>query len=283
VGNQQIWPILLAINELPPNIRFKQENLLFAGAWAGTDKPDFVAFFSELAKRFATLSSTGLAIKKPNGEEAMIKAYIITATADNPAKDGLLNKVGHGGIDGCANCHQHGTLAANKNGVPTIVCYPFDEDAYHDLRTDETIREDAEKADETGEKQRGMSGISVLMFFSGLCMWLPLDYMHSVDLGPMKKLLLLWFDKKYAAHPFSVHGNVHIFDRLMMEIKPTVNFSRPPRPFTNNINNWKAAEFRGFLLYWGPYVLIDILLPAQYCFFQPPCLFTYLIQFLLKA
>jgi hypothetical protein len=132
----------------------------------------------------------------------------------------------------------------------------LDEDAYHDLRTDETIREDAEKADETGEKaethkkkggrntkqqqikkQRGISGISVLMFFSGLCMWLPLDYKHSVDLGPMKKLLLLWFDKKYAAHPFSVHGNVHIFDRLMMEIKPTVNCSRPPRPFTNNINN----------------------------------------------
>jgi len=48
--------------------------------------------------------------------------------------------------------HFLGTLAANKNGVPTIVCYPFDEDAYHDLRTDETIREDAEKADETGEK-----------------------------------------------------------------------------------------------------------------------------------
>jgi hypothetical protein len=253
VGNQQIWPILLAINELPPNIRFKQENLLFAGAWAGTNKPDFVAFFSELAKRFVTLSSTGLAIKKPNGEEAMIKAYIITATADNPAKDGLLNKVGYNGFDGCANCHQHGTLAVNKNGVPTIVCYPFDEDAYHDLRTDETIREDAEKADETGEKQRGISGISVLMFFSGLCMWLPLDYMHSVDLGPMKKQLLLWFDKKYATQPFSMHGNVHIFDRLMMEIKPTVNCSRPPRPFTNNINNWKAAEFRGFLLYWGPY------------------------------
>jgi hypothetical protein len=48
----------------------------------------------------------------------------------------------------------------------------------------------------------------------------------------MKKLLLLWFDKKYATQPFSMHGNVHIFDRLMMEIKPTVNCSRPPRPIS---------------------------------------------------
>jgi len=39
-----IWPIYLAINELPPKMRFSKKNMILWGVWQGKGKPVFQTF-----------------------------------------------------------------------------------------------------------------------------------------------------------------------------------------------------------------------------------------------
>ncbi|XP_017465521.1 PREDICTED: uncharacterized protein LOC108358598 isoform X1 [Rhagoletis zephyria] len=63
----------------------------------------------------------------------------------------------------------------------------------------------------------------------------PLDVMHLIDLGVMRKFLLRVINNKS---------------------KITKEFVRKPRSL-DEISNWKATEFRMFLFYFGIYVLKD--------------------------
>ncbi|GBM44142.1 hypothetical protein AVEN_93781-1, partial [Araneus ventricosus] len=97
----------------------------------------------------------------------------------------------------------------------------------------------------------------------GLVSMFPLDYMHLVCLGVVGKLILAWYK-----------GSLRI--RLSNSAKTNLNqslvdcskyspkeFQRKPRSLIE-VDRWKATEFRCFLLYVGPVVLKDILLPDYY-------------------
>ena len=40
-----IWPVFLAVNELPPEERFAKKNMIMWGLWQGKGKPRFSTFF----------------------------------------------------------------------------------------------------------------------------------------------------------------------------------------------------------------------------------------------
>ena len=91
----------------------------------------------------------------------------------------------------------------------------------------------------------------------------PIDYMHQLCLGIMKKLLLAW-----------KRGNkeVRLCARQLDEISSgLVNlrssipkcFARKPRSLIE-VDRWKATEFRQFLLYTGKVVLKGVLSATYY-------------------
>ena len=47
-----IWSIFLVINELPPSLHYKSENMVFAGIWYGTRKPEPTLFLEPLYREF---------------------------------------------------------------------------------------------------------------------------------------------------------------------------------------------------------------------------------------
>ena len=88
-----------------------------------------------------------------------------------------------------------------------------------------------------------------------------LDYMHLCCLGVMRKLLLAWIRGKREVRLSS--GQICELNKRLIAVKsfiPNV-FSRLPRTL-DEVDRWKATEFRLFMLYTGKLVLRGIL-PQQ--------------------
>ena len=86
-----------------------------------------------------------------------------------------------------------------------------------------------------------------------------LDYMHVVCLGVMRKLLKFWVKRDTKRNLIPLNFVQRISERLVfLRKKIPKNFARLPRSLLE-LANWKATEFRQFLLYTGPLVLKDLL------------------------
>lgn len=158
---------------------------------------------------------------------------------------------GHGGYFGCSKCMVEGDYLNGR------MCFS---DTNAKLRTDENffLRENEEFHLED----------SILESVpTGMISQVPLDYMHLCCLGVMKKLLLLWIKG-----PLNVRIPnllVQKISRLMLEqsLNQPKEFQRRVRGL-DCLANWKATEFRTFLIYVGPIVLKDILHESLYQHFM---------------
>lgn len=86
----------------------------------------------------------------------------------------------------------------------------------------------------------------------------PLDYMHLVALGVMRKLIHFWLHKGPKTVRLPSWKIKKITDNLMsLKSSITNDFVRRPRSI-QEISMWKAYEFRQFLIYTGPLVLKNV-------------------------
>ena len=91
----------------------------------------------------------------------------------------------------------------------------------------------------------------------------PIDYMHQLCLGIMRKLVLLWMR---CNHGIKISAsNVEAVSKKLTELKPFVPkiFERKPRSLAE-VDRWKATKFRQFLLYTGKIALSGRLRPDLY-------------------
>lgn len=183
----------------------------------------------------------------------LIKIRLSTIICDTPAKSFILNIKGHTGFSSCSKC----TIVGQSINRTTCFLY---EDMPSKARTDEDF---IRQSDEDYHRSKT---ILTEIPNIGLVTNVTLDYMHLVCLGVVKKLILLWMKG-----PLSVRiGNNNIIkcSRYMVSFHDMIpsEFSRKPRVLTD-ISNWKATEFRQFLLYTGPIVLQSILKEHIYVHF----------------
>ncbi|XP_065642615.1 uncharacterized protein LOC136074237 [Hydra vulgaris] len=97
----------------------------------------------------------------------------------------------------------------------------------------------------------------------GLVSQVPLDYMHLVLLGVQKRMISLWMkgDLKYRFSSnivSNISANLLHFRNSMPK-----EFCRKPRSLSD-YKQWKATEFRQFLLYTGLLALFNIVPKAIY-------------------
>ena len=82
----------------------------------------------------------------------------------------------------------------------------------------------------------------------------PLDYMHLVCLGVMKKLLLLWVRGPLKCR-LGPQAKLHLRGALLsLGSYIPKEFARKPRGM-DTLERWTATEFRLFLLYTGSIAL----------------------------
>lgn len=66
-NSQSLWPIQLAIANLPPAIRFNIDNLLLAGVWLGPVKPDMAKIVQPVLDKIETLYHQGVKVCTSEG------------------------------------------------------------------------------------------------------------------------------------------------------------------------------------------------------------------------
>lgn len=237
------------------------------GAYFGPSKPkDANEFMQELVQELCDVIENGL-----EGETTKVSCSALIC--DVPAKSFVLYLKGHTAYSSCSKCCITGEYSApkkskDKSGKSSTlkkakgkkkkgrVCFPGI--GPFKLKNDEGFMQN--KYDDF---YLGNETILKRVPGFGCISSVPLDYMHLILLGVMKKLLHLWL-----LGPLKTRLNFVKVDKIskkLLTVRHSIpkEFARKPRSLLE-FKHWKATEFRTFLLYSGPIVLKNILPKAQY-------------------
>lgn len=227
----QFWPILGKISQA-------DATPFVIGLFHGTSKPSCPSeFLSDFVKEVKELLEEGLVF-----EGKRYKVEISAFVCDAPARSYLKQIKSHNGYHGCERCIQDGEWFHDERRL----AYP---EFQAELRSDASFQGMIDEDHHVGE-----SALAALPV--GLVSKFPLEYMHLVCLGVVRRLLSLWLDangSKKVRLPHRVRSAIS--DHLVsLQRNIPKEFARKPRSLVEK-NRWKATELRLFLLYTGPFVL----------------------------
>ena len=260
-----IWPLYLAINELPMCKRWRDDNVILAGLWFGHQKPSMLTYLKPFCESMTELYA-GVEIYSPDiGKDFTCRAMLLCGTSDLPAKAMVYNMHQYNGEYGCSHCLQPGEqMRTGERG--SVHIYPYNHvNPNGPLRTAEGTDEHSREAIATGNPVFGVKGPSWLSVVPGynVIEGDTVDYMHCVLLGVTKMLLKLWFDSKHSNELWYCGNQIEEADSKLLQIKPPCAINRTPRSIQQHRNYWKASEYRAWLLYYSIPVMLFIL-PTEY-------------------
>ena len=207
-------------------------------AWCGERKPPSIDEYAEkLIEEALDLQENGIEL---DGKKYRVK--LVAIICDSPARCFVKKCKAHNGKGGCERCTQRGS---RRNKTWTY------QDINADKRTDESFRNM-----QHSDHHRGRSPFTHLKL--DMVRNFPIDYMHLVCLGVVKKFLLMLYES------FSV-DQITLFNQRTEQFKEafTVEFQRKGRKI-EHVANWKATEYRHFLLYSGIFILKGLISDEQY-------------------
>ncbi|CAG9771293.1 unnamed protein product [Ceutorhynchus assimilis] len=238
-NTSQLWPILGCIH---PTSR-----VFMIGVYHGYSKPaDSNEFLQAFVDDISILIQEGLTYK-----EVKFNISIHCLIADAPAKSFITKTKGHTGYFSCTKCEQEGIFIQGRMSFPSTNSKKRTEASF-------IMQENAEYH----------LGTSILLNIPNfdIVLDIPLDYMHLVCIGVVKKIISFWIKG-----PLQVRlsaAKVNIISKSLIQMKPFIvrEFARKPQEL-QCYSNWKATELRQFLLYTGPVVLYQVLPPTLYYHF----------------
>ena len=231
-----LWPILGYFKEI--------ESQPFPIAlFSGEGKPDSIDnYLSDFVSELKNLKQFGF--KNVDGKS--YKINLDAVICDAPARAFVKCIKTHNAYDCCERCSQRGTWNSK-------ILLP---DVFAPLRSDDIFR--------TQIDSNHHSGISPLLQLDcGMVKDFPLDYMHLVCLGVMRRLIHQWISG-HRVIKLNQTTLLTISDKLI-NIRSHIprEFSRKPRSILE-YKQWKATELRLFLLYTGPIILKGVLSQELY-------------------
>lgn len=238
--SSQVYPILGINKSLP-----LKKNVFLIGLYHGYEKPkDFNEFLIDFVNEAKDLTSNGI-ILFGRTYKFKISMFLFDAVA----KASVLFIKGHSGYHSCTKCTQEGEYMHDR------VCFP-DLEFTKRTHTDFILQVDSDHH----------TGRSILCEIPGidLIQDIPLDYMHLICLGVVKKLVNgIWCS---GSPPHKLSGfQIQSTSRDLINLARFIpsEFARRPRGL-KEVKRWKATEFRQFLLYTGPVVLKNVLTKQKY-------------------
>lgn len=203
-SNSQLWPIMASLCEIDVYTL-----PIIIGIYHGMHKPNNAnEFLTDFVNEFINLTQTGIIVDN--------ETYTVTINAllcDAPAKSFVTDTKGHTGYFACSKCMQEGDFVHNR------IIFP---ETHNTLRTNDTFKCRTQIEHHTGD--------SILEKLSiGMVSQIPLDYMHLVCLGVMKRMLQLWIRGNKDIRLST--ADIDLVSRHLMSIKSYIpsDFARKPR------------------------------------------------------
>lgn len=239
-SSSQLYPILGSITLL------KCSKVVFPiGIYHGYTKPNnFNEFMLDFVNEAISLTSNGLDFF---GQKYKFKVKMFCM--DAVAKASALYIKGHSGYYSCTKCTQEGEYKKDR------ICFPslkFNKRTHNEFVNQTNIEY------HTGYTSLvKIPNIDIIKEF-------PLDYMHLVALGVVKKIVCGTWCFGKPPHKLSSSSIETISKNLMSFIQYLPSeFVRSPRSLSE-VKRWKATEFRQFLFYTGSLALKGVISKQKY-------------------
>lgn len=254
--NKSIWPILFIQNNLPPEIRFKSDNLLMTGLYFGEEKPIITDFFEPVAQELKVLSRNGLVIDV-DGSIVKVFPAVTHASVDLQAKCIIQNMKQFNGYNACSYCMHPGNLirAETNENVRYISTNTYEYRSHNQMLIDM----DAAKRRKT--QVNGVKRISAMVAFDHFDLIFSFcgEYMHMILLGVQTTLMNLWFDSQNHDKLYYINSKKQeLLNKRLLSIKPCKFASKPARDITKR-KKFQANEIRSLLIYFFPFCLERLL------------------------
>lgn len=224
------WPILCRV------IGTKDLEPFLVSVFCGPGKPGNVSsFLNPAIDDVLRLEKDGFV---HNGKRFEVKLHRVVC--DTPARSFVKATKGHNAYYACERCCQRGRYLRGRVTFPRI--------RNVQLRNNLSFRSKSNPPHHTGLSPfLRMTNLDMVFSF-------PLDYMHLVLLGVMKRLLKIWTqDLVRSPHRINDTQKERI-NKTLLSIRKHLpsEFERRSRSL-KDVGTWKAVEYRTFLLYTGDF------------------------------
>lgn len=215
-----------------------EQSPFIISVYGGASKPeDANEFMRPFVNDMIDIQNNGILVKNVS-----FNVTIKNVIFDSPARSFITYTKGHTGYFACSKCVTRGSYTNNKIIFPQINA---------ELRTDSSFSNKT-----NSEYHNGVSILEELQV--GMISQVPLDYLHVVCLGVIKRLLFIWIDGpvpyKLSA---SIINDISTRIKYLVQYVPS-DFDRKPRKL-NEYKRWKGTEFRFFAVYISVVVLHDLI------------------------
>lgn len=250
-GNNSVWPLQIICNFLPPELRYRTENIITVAFYYNHSKPDMLKFLVPFCEEMEILESKGFVF-----ENQVFRVAITHAVFDLPAKAAFQQTMQYNGYFGCGYCVHEG----EKTIVGVRYTTSKENIKYREHKTFVSVMQEIWQNPNNNIAKYGIKGISPAISFEYFDMVKSfcLDYMHSVCIGVSKTCNKFWFNpsKKHASYIGKKKKD--LLNHRIRSIKPCRFISRLPRSIDLR-NLFKASEFRNNLLFFSPVCLLGLL------------------------
>jgi Transposase family tnp2 len=257
-SKDSLWPIMCSFNEV--NFKVKSKHVVLQGLWFGK-KPKQETFLRPFVKEARKLYSKGFKWTDSTGDIRNSRVLFLIGVLDSPARAAFTCRRQWNGKCGCGWCYHPGkttftydSKGRRKGSTRTYpVSYPLPK-----LRKASEVLKDARLVSNSKKPHvngvTGMSYLHYLPFFDVVFGMIP-DSMHCVYLGVTKMFLEMW--TSISRQQYSIKSST--IDNLMLNVKAPSELSRTYRSLVKCFSDWKASEFRNFLLIYSAPILKNVL------------------------
>lgn len=254
-----VWPVQMLQNYLPPHLRFKSENIIVTTLYYGRVKPDVAKLLYHLSNEMSKLAEEKITFYR-SGTIYHCLPTVVNCSADLPARSMLSGLKLFNGSFACTLCLHPGVSVTdhlNNKYIRYIKVNPTPSE-----RTHKSIVNAVEKMSSNYSTKKksieGLTNIPPMILFDGfdLSKSFSIDYMHNILLGIMKLLLNFWLGshrlckKSPYFKPMTTSQRQCLNERLLA-LKPYERITRKPTSILDRAF-YKATEYKQLLLFYLP-------------------------------